>query len=83
MVNLVKRILVLSLIAASMVILVILLDLAMHINLNNILSEEMKPFRVTEQTTIVILLIFLIYFVAKAGIRFIKKRQQEKTTQNR
>ncbi|MCM3566970.1 hypothetical protein [Neobacillus mesonae] len=76
-----KTLIVMSLLTISMVILSILLDLALGYRLNGILVKQLKGFRVTELTEIVILLLFAIYFVIKAIVGFVKKKQQKQNAQ--
>ncbi len=71
-----KTIFVMLLLSALMVLLVILMDVAMGVGLSGIFAKEMEPFKVTGHTDIVILSIFAVYFVIKAVVGFIKKKQQ-------
>jgi hypothetical protein len=72
----VKVFLVMVLLSAAMLLLVILLDLAMHFPLSGIVQKELTPFKVTEETEVIFFVIIALYFVIKAIVGIVKKRQQ-------
>ncbi|MED4205112.1 hypothetical protein [Neobacillus mesonae] len=72
-----KTIFVMLLLSSSMFTLIIFLDLALGFSPHGIIGKQLKAFRVTEQTELVILMLFALYFVIKGISGFIKKKQQE------
>jgi ABC-type transport system involved in cytochrome bd biosynthesis fused ATPase/permease subunit len=76
-----KTILVFSLLAISTFLLVIIMDFLMNFSLSNLLWKQLKPFKVTEMTETVILGLFALYFVTKAIVGFLKKKQNQQSSQ--
>ncbi|AZU61817.1 hypothetical protein [Neobacillus mesonae] len=72
-----KTIFVMLLLSISMFTLIIFLDLALGFSPHGIIRKQLRSFRVTEQTELVILILFALYFVIKGISGFIKKKQQE------
>jgi uncharacterized membrane protein len=77
----VKTILVVSLLATTTFLLVILLDFLMSFSLSNLLWKQLKPFKVTEMTETVILGLLGLYFAVKALVGFLKKKQNQRSSQ--
>ncbi|GHH96843.1 hypothetical protein [Neobacillus kokaensis] len=71
-----KTIVVMFLLSLSMIILVTLLDFAMGFGRTEIISKQIKPFRVSEKTDITIMVLFALYFVIKVIVGFVKQIQQ-------
>ncbi|MBL4952902.1 hypothetical protein RCG24_06870 [Neobacillus sp. OS1-32] len=72
----VKNFLVLSLLASSMFVLIILLDLALGYSPRVIVQKQLQPFKVNEITAIVILSIFAVVYLVKTVVQFVKKKQK-------
>ena len=72
----VKIFLVLSLLASSMFVLIILLDLALGYSPAVIVQKQLQPFKVNEITAIVILSIFAVVYLVKTVVQFVKKKQK-------
>ncbi|WP_172799189.1 hypothetical protein [Bacillus sp. FJAT-29814] len=76
-----KTVLVYFLLTLATLSLIILMDLVLHFPLSDIMSKELKPFKVTEVTNYVILGVFGSYFVLKSGIKYVQKIRK-KTNEN-
>ncbi|MGJ7909790.1 hypothetical protein [Neobacillus sp. LXY-1] len=72
-----KTILIIGLLTASLLVLIISIDYVMYGNLLEVLHKEYKPFKVTEETELITLILFALYFIVKAVVGFFKKKQSD------
>jgi uncharacterized membrane protein len=77
-----KLLFVMVLLTSSLFVLIISIDLVMGIKFQGIISKALNPFRVMETAEYIILIFFILFFVANLIGAYLNKKRDDNSSSN-